>query len=320
MSDTQDHLSGAGSLEAAMRVQLMQGDAVAQEARPILRHLLQQDSNDLFSEEIVARVKGMIRSLANALQDAIFADDHYTEAAQRDMVENDFFHLLVVDEAMLQHLHAMALEYQVTQRLQARLSLDAVTSPLVRELIASSDMQLQSLAMAYLAAQARWCQSQRRMAITVAELPAAQFDVIMAALHGVAAEHSVVGERLPDCVRRLKEARGLGRCRLDLARSIVDALPVDAEKALSIEHAGVGLFVSTLAGALGEVRDQVAFSLHASQSARLLLQLRAAGLRAAAVELQFVMIHPGLPLPMGIETLGADRAAEVLAQSGRAVA
>ncbi|MFN5819360.1 MAG: hypothetical protein ACK44Y_02890, partial [Novosphingobium sp.] len=54
---------------------------------------------------------------------------------------------------------------------------------------------------------------------------------------------------------------------------------------------------------------------HEGQLARLALALRAAGVRPENVEEQVLAIHPDVSLPEGFETLGADRAAALLARS-----
>ena len=53
-----------------------------------------------------------------------------------------------------------------------------------------------------------------------------------------------------------------------------------------------------------------------AQLPRLALALLASGTRPAAVEQQFVALHPEVTLPDGFEALSADRAAALLAGSG----
>ena len=48
------------SVESMLRAELAQGDAMLSTAAPILRHLLVNDDLALFSDEVVARVRGML--------------------------------------------------------------------------------------------------------------------------------------------------------------------------------------------------------------------------------------------------------------------
>ena len=48
------------SLEEVLRDDLAQGDAVIRTLAPILRHVLTNDDYSLFSDEIVARVRGFL--------------------------------------------------------------------------------------------------------------------------------------------------------------------------------------------------------------------------------------------------------------------
>jgi hypothetical protein len=86
--------------------------------------------------------------------------------------------------------------------------------------------------------------------------------------------------------------------------------------ALSISHAGVAIFASALSIASGQSRDMAVLSTNEAQLARLALALRAAGLKPAAVEEQFLSLHPEVALPEGFEQLGSDRAAAMLAAGG----
>ena len=55
------------SVESALREELAREDAVAGTIAPILGHLLASETNSLFSEEIVARVRGMLTNVAEQL-------------------------------------------------------------------------------------------------------------------------------------------------------------------------------------------------------------------------------------------------------------
>jgi hypothetical protein len=85
--------------------------------------------------------------------------------------------------------------------------------------------------------------------------------------------------------------------------------------ALSVDHAGVAIFLSALSIGSGQDRDLTILSTNNRQLARLALALRASGLKPKAVEEQFAYLHPEFSLPEGFDDLRADRAAALLATS-----
>ena len=64
------------SVETRLRDELAQGDAILSTAAPILRHLLVNEDQALFSDEVVARVRWMLTDVARQLLHAL------AEAAQ----------------------------------------------------------------------------------------------------------------------------------------------------------------------------------------------------------------------------------------------
>jgi hypothetical protein len=86
-----------------------------------------------------------------------------------------------------------------------------------------------------------------------------------------------------------------------------------APAALGIGHAGVALFLSALALASRQDREQVVMATSEGQMARLALSLRAAGIKATAIEEQFIALHPDAEMPAGFGLLSTDRAAAILA-------
>lgn len=300
------------TVEDVLRGELAQGDAVIGTIAPILRHLLANDDHSLFNDEIVARVRGMVDHLARQVLDAI--EDAQSGPARHDHAEETINHVVsvVVDcAAMLAHVHAQALEFQLTERLQARISLDPVLSPLLQALIASPDSATAASAMALLAAQARYVQAQRRMQLPLAELPADLFHVVLQALRTVQAEPDV----LLAAEKALRADYDEGRSRLGLMSRLVLGMGGGATAALDVGHAGVGLFLTALSLGAGQDRDLTALAAHEGQLARFALALRAAGVRPEAIEEQFLAIHPDISLPIGFNTLGADRAAALLART-----
>lgn len=306
---TTDHIESA---ETLLREELARGDAVLSAVAPIMRHLLASEDNSLFGDEIVARVRGMTADIARQLlQELAAVEGNARMEPPADDVEM-LSVALVRNSAFLGHLHALALEWQLTERMRSRLSLDPVLSPLVQALVGSRDETTSGLAMKFLAAQARFGQSQRRMKLPVGELPGDLLHGALLALRAVKGTSDAVNAAEAAIRGNYDEAGS----RLGLIARLVMGMGGGAVAALTIGHAGVAIFLSALALASGEDRVLAILSTSDSQTARLTLALRAGGLKPQAVEEQFVALHPELAVPEAVDRLSADRAAAILAMSG----
>jgi len=199
----------------------------------------------------------------------------------------------------------------LTQRLHARLGLDAVLSPLLQALIASPDAATAGAGMSLLAAQARFTQAQRRMQLPLGELPADLLHTALVALRG-RSELSLA--QIDAAERRICEKFDEGRSRLGLMTRLILGMGGGAHVALSVDHAGAALFLTALGIANGQDRALAVISTNEVQVARLSLALSAAGLKAPAIEEQFLALHPDIALPEGFEAIVPDRAAAMLAQ------
>jgi len=301
------------AVEQVLREELVRGDAILASAKPILRHLLANDDHALFSDEMIARIRGMMTHLASQLlfaqAEAAGAEDRADYVAER---EDELAIMLFDDTAFLAHAHARTIEAQLTVRLQGRSGIDAVLSPLVQELVAAREGEMAALAMSLLASQARFMQHHRRMELPLRELPGDLFHKALVVLR----EHASDDEEVAEAVERdLRAAYDESFGRLGLLARVVMAMGQRATRALAIDHAGVGIFATALSMASRQERDVTILSFADRQFARLALSLRAAGLKQQAVEEQFVFFHPEVALPQGFEMLRADRAAALLADS-----
>lgn len=306
----------ARSIESEMRDELIHADAMVGTIAPILRHLLANSEHSLFSDEILASMRGMMADVARQLLDAPYGDSddrapgQHDQAAIQALVDG-----FAVQQGFLAHTHALALEWQLTQRLQARLALDPVLSPLLQALIASTEPPVAASAMALMAAQARFSQTQRRMQLPLSELPGDLLHAALIALRGTAGDDHEMQERVTAAEQRIRAGYNEGRTRLGLISRLVTGMGGGAMAALSVTHAGVAIFLSALALASGQDRDLATLATNESQVARLALAMAAAGLKPHAIEEQFAALHPEVTLPEGFEQLGADRAAALLARS-----
>ena len=301
------HPDSGGTVENVLREALDHGDAVLGTIAPILSHLLANDDHSIFSDEVIARVRGMFADAARQLLDAVAQAAGTGEGRESDPARIDALALdLARVPGLLGHIHALALEWQLTERLHTQIGLDPVLSPLMQALIASPDAATAAAAMHLLAAQARFAQSQRRMQLPLEELPADLLHGCLGALHtqvgdGAAAEAAIRS--------RFDEARS----RAGLIARLITGMGGGALAALAVGHGGVAMFLSALALANAQDRDLAVRATNDSQLARLALMLRAAGMKPAAIEEQFLALHPEVVLPPGFDALGADRAAAILA-------
>jgi hypothetical protein len=304
--------SSEAPVEAVLRDELARGDIVLGTIGPVLGHLLANHDHSLFSDEIVSRVRGMIADIARQL---LTAEAEAAGAADpRSAAEHDHGALaerLLANANLVSHCHALALEWQLTARLERRSAIDPVLSPLLQALIASDDPPTASVAMAALAAQARFVQHQRRMELPLRELPADLFDHVLASWGEAGTdEHAMTAQALR---RGYDESAG----RLGLLARLVAGMGAGVLAALSLTHAGAAIFLSALASASQQDRTLAIIATNDRQIARLALALCAAGLKPRDVEEQFLHLHPDMALPEGFDALRADRAAALLAGSAR---
>jgi hypothetical protein len=301
------------SVESLLREELAQGDVMLSTATPILRHLLVNDDQALFSDEVVARTRGMLtdvaRQLLHAQAEAARIVERAAFLAER---EDALAEALANEPAFLAHVHALTIEAKLTLQLQSRSNIDPVLCPLLQELVASRDDVVAGSAMAVLAAQARFIQHHRRMALPLGELPADLFHAALLALRSNAGEQD---NAVAAAERTLREAFDESHGRLGLISRLVMRMGKTAPRALNVDNAGVAIFATALAMASGQERDLAVLSFSDRQFARLALAMRAAGLKQPVVEEQFLYLHPEISLPQGFDKLTADRAATLLASS-----
>jgi hypothetical protein len=304
------------SVESMLRVQLAQGDTMLSTAAPILRHLLVNDDLALLSDEVVARVRGMLldvaRQLLHAQAEAVRIEEHAPFVAER---EEALAQRMAGDAGFLAHVHALTIEARLTLQLQARSNVDPVLCPLLQELVASSDDTVAGSAMAVLAAQARFIQHHRRMALPLAELPGDLFHAALLALRAIVGEGEAAGAE-----QAMRDEYDEGHGRLGLISRLVMRMGKTAPRALDVDHAGLAIFATALAMASGQEREITVLSFSDRQFARFALAMRAAGLKQPVVEEQFLYLHPEISLPKGFDKLTADRAALLLASSTPQVA
>ncbi len=308
---------GVDSAEIALQKRLAKGDATAESIAPVLRHVLTSEDSSLFGDAIVASVKGMLADLTSQLLDRPVLSGGVPEAFRA--TEPDF-HLanvlsdvLLESAALLRHLHALALEWQLIQRLEAQFGVDPVLTPLLQGMIASSNAEVAGLAMQFLASQARHVQAQRKMSLPLLELPPELLHIALTALRAASDRVGQAGHQASAVQSRVRQDYDEGSTRLGLASNLVASLGESSGDALSVRHAGVTLFITSLAIGAGIDRDLAALSTHESQAARLALSLRSCGLNTRAMLDQCLTLHPDIGFPSDLNEFSPNAAAALLA-------
>ncbi|MEQ5786588.1 hypothetical protein J3454_01630 [Erythrobacter sp. NFXS35] len=305
MGDEPTAIATASRVETILRENLVRENRAIDAVVPVLRHLLVSEGQRLVSDAILARVRGMLSDLAAQLLAAADGRDPALnvvgriDADARDALAES----LAADRGLLTLCHALAVESHLAERIHLQRGIDPVLSPLLQELIASDEPVIAELAMNLLAAQSRFIQSQRRMELPLSELPAELFHAVLSA-HANPRSDTAAGEALARFQQNYDEAT----TRIGLLARLVAAMRRGAVAALALDHAGLGLFASTLAALSRQPRAHAVLACHEQQGARLALGLRAAGLGPDAIERQFLLVDPAARMPSDLAAISSDRA------------
>ena len=307
--------TGDAALTAILRDELARGNAMLLRVAPILSHLLATPDHSLFSDELVARVRGMCHDMAwQILRAQAEATGEKGRDAFADRHGEDLAEHFFSSPALLSHCHALALEWQLSSRMEQQYGFDPVLSPLLQDLIASPDASQSSAAMASLAAQARFAQAQRRMELPLAELPGDLFHEMLLAWR------SFNGHRRSDAMIRaeakLRNSYDESTNRLALLARLISGLGEAAVTALDLSNAGVALFLSALAACSGQSRSMATLATSERQVVRLALALRAAGLSRELLEAQVLRLHPQADPQPAITQMSQAEAAQLIAEAG----
>lgn len=289
-----------------LAAELARGERAVQAVVPVLRHLLASEGPSLVNEAVVARVRGMLHDLACQL--CLGKRGPVAATAAHEQTIEAIAARLVAEDALLAHLHALALESQLAEKFEASLSLDPVLSPLLQELIASDDPAVAELAMGALAAQARFMQVQRRMEMPLEELPAELLGTAIRCAEGL------VGAESGRALAAMQTGYDEAATRLALFGRLVAAMRRAVVACLAFDRAGLALFASGL-GALAETnRAEIVLSCNAQQTLRLALALRAAGLDVPAIGRQLALFGSTSPAYRDLDGVSPREALARLAQ------
>lgn len=295
------------AVEENLRARLAQGDVAAGSVQPVLRHLLGKESTAVFGDEVLARVRGMVEHMAHQLIAAATKPAAVVAPEAVDQLSG----ALLEHGDLLAHVHALALEWQIAERLEQHLAIDPVVPPLLQAMIASPEPQTQDLAMKLLTSHTRWSQGHRRMQLALTELPSGLLHEVLLILQDSGADAQPAANRLPTTYDE-------NASRLALAASLVTTMGSAATVALDLRHAGSTLFFTALALGSGQPRDAMILAAFEKSATRLMLSLRAAGQGGPAIGQQLFALLPEAVLDEDVARLSSERAAAILAGSGHA--
>lgn len=295
----------------ALRAELARGDQALAGVAPVLVHLLGQSGQSLVSDQTLAHLRGMMDDLARQLLTQL-ASQGVDEQTIDPVLKHDLANRLSGNTQLLSHCFALCAEAQLSQRLEREHHIDQVLSPLMQELIASSDEALAELAMSTMVAQGRFVQSQSRMSLPIQELPADLFRQVIAISQAVLANDT--NEQFELASAKLKEQFDEAGSRIALLSHLITSLRGGASVALNLEHGGLALFASALASITGQPRELAVLGCSEQQHARLAFGLRAAALPSEQIERVMAIVHPQIDLSSAFTNLSAQAAQDMLSQ------
>jgi hypothetical protein len=294
-----------------LRADLARGDQALAGVAPVLVHLLAQSGQTMVSDETLAQLRGMIDHLAEQLITSLLGQNDIDPALS--VVKADLIRHLSGSTHLLSHCYAVAVEGQLTRRFEGELNLDQVLSPLLQELIASKDEATAELAMLLLSAQARFVQSQARMSLPLAELPADLFRHVISVASNIVTDDAGIDQDVASA--SLREKFDEADSRLALLARLVTTLGGGKSAALNLEHAGFAMFASALASNSGQPRELAVLACSEKQHTRFAFTMKAAGMQPEDVERAMSIVHSQVDLPETFADLSAQGAAAMLGKS-----
>lgn len=311
MSEASHNGDPSTSVESTLREELARGGVILAGARPILRQLLANDDYTLFSDAVIARIRGMAAHIERLLALELARDiGHHDRGAFAAEHEGALAPKLLANDDFLAEAHALVVEALLAERMQQRSGIDPVLSPLVQELAASTDPNLAASAMQVLSAQARFIQTQRRMEWPLGELPG---DLFHFALAGFAESFAGHGDTLAHTLARLRAVFNESDGRIGRMMRLLTGIGRMAPRALDLHHAGPSLFITALSLATEVERHEAVQTMGEAQGMRLALTLRMLGQATGAIAAQLGYLHPELQLPEDFEAITSKHAADILA-------
>lgn len=311
-----EHVSGPSAIAApqdappdAVAAALARSDRMQVVVPAILRHLMGEGDNALLHDDVLAHMRGMLDHLAECL---LARAESSASRPPLALVER-LTQALSESEELLAHLHAVALEWRVTRRLEARGLTEPVLTPLLQDLVASGEDRAQT-AMAFVSAQARFVQSSRRLQLDWRELPADLLHHCLVCLRALERNGAIDSAR---AVQSIRSEYDEAASRQALAETLIAQLS-SLNDTLDPEQAGFALFATGLAAAARTERKLAVVACSESDPIRLGLLLLAAGADRSTCEASLLAIRQEATLPSGLLELDRRAAARLLDATGPA--
>lgn len=299
----------------------------------LLRPLALGQADGSLGDGVVAHVRGLLEDVARQLVEALAGAAHAGGTCMEGGAQAAFVALLASNGTFLGGLHALALEWRLTSRLEERQGIDSVLTPILLAALAtegegSEDDTPLALARGLAGAQFRFCLDSRRMRLPLGELPPDLFRIALAALHlhasGLpAADRDDAHSRAIIAERSLRLRFDAERARLALLRRFAGEGAGPAHQnpdQLDLTQAGAALFLTALARTTGLARAQALSLLAPARIGELVLVLRAAGLPAAQAGGCVQALHPDALVPGALLAITPQDAAQMLSQQAARVA
>jgi hypothetical protein len=295
-------VSGAGILDG-LREELISDDRALASVVPVLSHVLAHPGEPLVSDEVVARMRGLVAGIAMAFPTSTNAES--CDALASELAKNG---------NLVSHCYALGVEGAITQSLSENYGIEPSLPALVQELIGSKEAAIAELAMAFMASQARFSEGHNRGTAALYELPSELFDAAVTAwkLWASSNKISAVSVDLADAEAELRARYDEGSTRLGLLNRMLSAIGASSQVLAEIETAGLAIFASATAKEAGQPRELVILSCQTQQSLRLALALKASGRSSEAILHQFAFLGRNIVLPADFDEWDAKQATDIL--------
>ncbi|KQM17380.1 hypothetical protein [Novosphingobium sp. Leaf2] len=308
MIDTASHAANLNDAEAVLLDALANAERASGAARSFLAQAARSPASDDVSEETRVRTYAALASLAVAVLDGLVgAAGARHQPAEVDVV----IRVLSECPALLEHLRADVIEWQLTQRLHDTLALDPVAPPLLQQLVAQPDHR--AAATAFLTAQMYWCRAHARMNMTLGNLPYAVQNQVCGVIQALGASEPDLADRANIVCADVRSASDPAADRERCSAKVLELLGLDAPAALRVQEAGVALFLTALARRTMQSRTAVAGWTDEAQAARLAVSLRAAGTDPGDIRQQLLALHFDDALAEGLAQIAPQQASDMLA-------
>ncbi|QWC58084.1 hypothetical protein F7D01_14320 [Erythrobacter sp. 3-20A1M] len=288
-----DSNSLASNQQEALRDALREERRASEWAAQALPRLI-AGGDQLLGQDIVARVEGMVASLADQLANALRTEDRQEFAAQ---IRGE----LAFDTELVAFLHALAMEFRATARLSRDAGLDRVAPPELRALSSGNSPTPSRLASSAIGAQARYLGDMIAMRLPLPELPAEMFDRLVSRLD------------VCDAAGPLRAGYEEGETRLTLLSRLATSGPAFDRPAMDCRRSGLALFLTRLADGSGLDRTSISLALGSPSFTRLALAMRASGMDIADIGCQCALLAPYASLPAALEDVEPEEAKTIIA-------